>query len=363
MRILFVLEHYDPYIGGAEKLFRELAVSLAGQGHDVTVVTTRFQPDLPVSEMLDGVTVHRVRCFNRFFFSFLSLPRVWMEGRRCDVIQTTSYNAALPAWLASVLLRKPVFITFHEVWGPLWWKLPFISWPLRLAFSSWERMILRLPFHRVIAVSDATKRSLLQAGIKEKLVERIYNGLDYSVLRNEVHVDPEQFTCTYFGRLGTSKGLELLIPAIERHLEEFPDSQFNLVIPTYPEALYRKVLWMVRGLGERVTLHHDLDRETLFEMVSHSSCVVIPSHSEGFCFAAAEAVAMGVPIVSSERAALAEVTGGMVIPIVEMTIDGLATALRDARQGGWQQKPVRKFHLADSVQQYIALYDRAAIKA
>jgi len=360
VKVLFVLEHYDPYIGGAEKLFRELAVSLVREGHSVSVVTTRFLPDLPLREVLDGVTIHRVRCFNRFFFSFLSLPSVLRAGKTCDVIQTTSYNAALPAWLASVILRKPAIITFHEVWGGLWWKLPFIPMPLRLAYSLWESMILKLPFDKVIAVSEATRRSLLQAGIRAEVVERIYNGLDYSSLEGVKHEDPDHFVCTYFGRLGTSKGLELLIPAIALHLKDFPDSRFNLVIPTYPAGLYRKIRAMTDRLGDQVVLHHDLPKDILFEMVRLSTCVVIPSHSEGFCFAAAEAVAIGVPVVSSEKAALAEVTGGKVLPIEDLSVSGLKKALQDARNGSWKEKPLHRFYLHDSVRQYMEVYAQVA---
>lgn len=360
MRVLFVLEHYDPYIGGAEKLFRELAVSLAREGHSVTVVTTRFLPELPLREVLDGVTVHRVRCFNRFFFSFLSLPGVLKAGKACDIIQTTSYNAALPAWLASVILRKPAIITFHEVWGKLWWRLPFIPFPLRLGYSLWERMILKLPLHKVVAVSDATKRSLLEAGVRAMVVERIYNGLEYRYLNANRHRDPDRFVCTYFGRLGTSKGLELLLPAIAAHLREFPDSRFNLVIPTYPAGLYKRIRSMAEGLGDQVSLHHDLPRQSLFDMVGRSTCVVIPSHSEGFCFAAAEAVAIGVPIISSEKAALAEVTGGRVVAVEDLSVPGLTKALQDARRGLWTEKPIQRFELKDSVQQYIKVYLQAA---
>lgn len=363
MKVLFVLEHYDPYIGGAEKLFRELAVSLVNEGHSVSVVTTRFLPSLPLLEVLDGVSVHRVRCFNRFLFSFLSLPRVLQVGRSCDIIQTTSYNAALPAWLASVLLSKPAIITFHEVWGKLWWKLPYIPLPLRIGYSLWERMILQLPFRKVIAVSEATKRALLQAGVQASVVERIYNGLDYNDLESVRHQDPDHFVCTYFGRLGTSKGLELLLPAIALHLQEYPGSRFNLVIPTYPIGLYRRIRTLAESLGDQVVMHHDLPREALFEMVARSSCVVIPSHSEGFCFAAAEAVAIGVPIISSEQAALAEVTGGKVLALESLSISGLAHALCDARQGSWKEKPVLRFELSDSVRHYITAYAQAVRKA
>jgi glycosyltransferase involved in cell wall biosynthesis len=48
MKILFVLEHYPPYIGGAETLFGLLADQLVKHGHKVRVITTRFRSNLPL---------------------------------------------------------------------------------------------------------------------------------------------------------------------------------------------------------------------------------------------------------------------------------------------------------------------------
>ena len=46
MRILFVLEHFYPYIGGVEQLFWQLSKSLVARGHEVKVITTRFDKKL-----------------------------------------------------------------------------------------------------------------------------------------------------------------------------------------------------------------------------------------------------------------------------------------------------------------------------
>ena len=106
MKILFVLEHYYPYIGGAEQLFTQLTRTLVQNGHPVTVVTTRYNRSLPAREVLNGVRIFRVRCFNRYLFTLLSLPRILQQACDCSLIHTTTYNAALPAWLASQMRRR-----------------------------------------------------------------------------------------------------------------------------------------------------------------------------------------------------------------------------------------------------------------
>ena len=45
MRVLFVLEHFHPYIGGAENLFKQLTEKLRKQGYlykDLRRLTLRF---------------------------------------------------------------------------------------------------------------------------------------------------------------------------------------------------------------------------------------------------------------------------------------------------------------------------------
>ena len=71
MNILFVVNHFYPYIGGAEKLFFELAVRLVEKGNQVSVVTTQHDNQLPRSEKVKGISVFRIPCRNRFLFTFL----------------------------------------------------------------------------------------------------------------------------------------------------------------------------------------------------------------------------------------------------------------------------------------------------
>ncbi len=359
MRILFVLEHYHPYIGGAETLFRDLTRELARLGHAVTVVTTRFDPLLPAQEVLEGVTVHRVNCRNRFLFSILALPAVRHHAKRADLVHTTTYNAAPPAWIGAKLSGKPVVITFHELWGKLWFRLPFISRPAALAYYCFEQLVFRLPFDRYVAVSDFTARTLVRNGLERQRVTRIYNGLAAEDFPSAPHCPPDRFTITYFGRLGISKGLEILLPAVSRFTGRHPEARLRLIIPRRPAALYRRILARIGelGVGERVELLHELPWAELRERVRSSSCVVIPSHSEGFCYVAAETVALGVPIVHSGRGALAETVSGRSVEMREMSVAALDEALEAAFLGEWTTEPVKKFPLADSIREYTLFYE------
>ncbi|TXF85448.1 glycosyltransferase family 4 protein [Neolewinella aurantiaca] len=360
MNILFVLEHYPPYIGGAETLFGMLAEQLADKGHRVRVITTRFRPDLPVREVRSGVSIQRINCGNRFLFSALAFPAAWRSARWADVIHTTTYNAAPPAWLAARLSGTRAVITFHEFWGDLWLQLPFLSRFQAWAFRVFERFVLNLPFDSYVAVSDFTARTLVQNGVKKEKVIRIYNGLNYDDFTGMEHRPKPGFHYTFFGRLGVSKGLDLLLPAAAELKKTHPQARLRLIIPRRPAAMLARINGMLDELNIRdvTEIHHELSDEDLRELLLTSSCVVIPSYSEGFCFAAAETVAMGIPVISSGRGALVETVGGQFLEMEEMSTVSLARLLRRAAAGDYDTKPIIRYTLRNSIAHYTNFYDQ-----
>jgi glycosyltransferase involved in cell wall biosynthesis len=358
MKILFVLEHFYPYIGGAEKLFYVLTTHLAKQGYEVVVVTTQFDKNLPRTEIHKQVKIVRVNCYNRFGFTFLSLPKVLQNAKGCDVIHTTTYNAAIPAIISGKLKSKPVFVTFHEVWGNLWKRLPFTSFIERQVFYLFEKILLKLHFHKFIAVSEFTKAKLIENGIPENKIIQIHNGIDYQSFNRYQPNPPEIFTYTYFGRLGTSKGLDILIPAAAKFRESYPNSKLKIIIPKQPKRMYNKIMQMISAyqLDTYVEIHHNLTRNQLYNELLHSSCVVIPSYSEGFCFAAAETVALNIPIISSDLGALKEVVSGKFIKMKDQNPTALFNVLIEAYHGNWMTTPIKYFHLKDSIKMYTEIY-------
>ena len=83
---------------------------------------------------------------------------------------------------------------------------------------------------------------------------------------------------------------------------------------------------------------------------------MVPSSSEGFCFVAAESIAMNIPVISSGKGALAEVVSGTHITMKSYDSKGLQEALEKAYRGEWDKTEVKKFPLDDTVDNYIGLY-------
>ncbi len=364
MKILMVLEHFYPYKGGVEFLFFHLAKSLISNGHTIKVITTLHDASLPAYEVIDGIEIERVRCGNRFLFAVLSIPKIWSNASKYDLIQTTTYSAALPAWICAKAKRKPIIITFHEYWGTLWSRLPYLSGLQRLIFRTFEKIVSVLSYDRIVAVSQFTKKSLVDSGVRIDNVDVIYNGLDYDEIDEikstlKVSNSKEKYLL-FVGRIGVSKGYDIMIPAVDQFLSNHSEYQWKLVIPKYPEKLAEKIMLALSEMTnfDRVTILHNLTRETLYQVMIGAHSIIVPSYSEGFCFVAAEAQALGVPVISSDQGALKEVVTHKAIKMSKFNVDGLVASLEQMHDKDWWVGDRHKFTLADSADSYISLYSK-----
>ncbi len=364
MKILFVLENYFPKIGGVETLFKTLIQELAqDEENQITVITSNAGADVPKKEQQGNISIIRLNIWNRYLFTFLALWPVLRQSGKHDLIHTTSYNAALPAFLGALLGRKKVIITFHEVWGDLWFSLPYMSRLGRYGHYLFEQLLLRFSFTRFIAVSESTAEGLRQAGVPSEKVTLIYNGINYDEFAGVIPAERSRtlknhFIYTYFGRLGVSKGLDILLEAAETLKLSAPDSRLQLIIPTEPAAFYQQIISIIeeKDLKDYIILKHHLPFEELKATLCDSDCVVIPSYSEGFCFAAVEAIALGVAIISSDQAALKEVVCGRFLKMKRLDSPSLVAAIHQAKKGEWEVSPIQHYELSNTLRQYLALY-------
>lgn len=361
MRILFVLENYYPNVGGVETLFKGLIEKLAAEGHQIQLVTTKLTKSSPKIEQLSNITIYRYPFLNRYFFTLFAFIPVLKHSKQVDLIHTTSYNAAIPAAIGAFLRRKKSVITFHEVWGKLWFRLPLMNPMSKWLHFLFEKSITKIPFTTFVAVSKFTERNLIKSGVSPKRIQVIYNGIDYqkfSKYQSVKKIKHQHFVMAFYGRLGISKGLDILLQAAIQLKKRLPDSYLKMIIPRHPKPIFKKIMNLIEknDLHNYIELFHYLKEEDLLYQLKTSHCVVIPSRSEGFCFAAAECVALGVPIVTSGKGALKEVVSGKFIEMETYSVEHLVEALLKAKNNEWQQKPVKQFSIEASHQKYMNLY-------
>ena len=179
MRILYVFEHFHPYIGGAENLFLNLCSEMAARGHKVQVITRRLQ-GTPKHEVINKVEILRIESPGRSWFALFAFPAIMKKARLADLVHTSLYSASIPAQIASHILHKPVVITVHEIWTDLWSDLPFLSWFNKMIYRWLEQVAISRKYNAYIGVSQFTKDLLVQSLGGDADVLKIYNGLDVS---------------------------------------------------------------------------------------------------------------------------------------------------------------------------------------
>jgi glycosyltransferase involved in cell wall biosynthesis len=202
-----------------------------------------------------------------------------------------------------------------------------------------QRFVRRM--ERVIAVSEFTKRSLLQRGVPSERVVVVRNGVD---TKANSEADPGLFRMRFglqdrpfilfVGRLELSKGLEYLLSAYRIVRRRFPLAGLVLVgrgSPSYAAALKRSAAEAEDG----VVFTGYVDAEMVASAYAAASLVVLPSLMEGMGIAILEAMAASKPCVASRIGGIPEVvedgrTGFLVEPAnAESLAEGIIRVLSD----------------------------------
>ena len=367
-RFLFVLEYFPPHIGGVEVLFGELADELARRGHAVEVITSA-DPGEPRHETRGRIAIRRIHApafARRYLFMLLALPHAIRAARRADLIHTTTYNAAVPAWIAGRLARKPVVLTAHEVFGRQWQEMPGMNRLLGYGYRLFESLVLRLGWAHVITPSDFTRRRLPDPA----RATTIHNAVDHefwSAARHHPRRFGYPFVYLYFGRPGVSKGVEYLLEAAEIVRRERPDSRLVLILSRQPAAQYRRMLPRIEALGEHVILLDSVPRDELPAYLLGADCVVVPSLSEGFGYSAVEAASLGCRVIATSGHATEELLRGYATFVPPRDPQALAEAVlhagrasaRPAGEGAEARPP--SFTAAAHAAAVIDVYRRAGV--
>ena len=373
MKILFVLENYYPFIGGAEVLFKNLCEGLAGRGHEVTVLTSLLPGTIPV-ENINGVAVRRIKLpsrGSRYWFSFIAIPKAIYLARQVDFVHTTTYNGALPAWLAALCNKKKCMITVHEIIGNGWAEMMgmnvLAAWTHRIL----ERLIVSLPFDVYVSVSVYTAGRLQNYGIRPDKIKVIHNGIDYDLFNPKIHSGKKvrgelglgnSFIYLYFGRPGISKGVEHLIKAVPLISAGLPDCKLLLILSKQPARGYSMIQSLIKELDidKDIIQIEPVPRAELPDYIAACDCVVVPSISEGFGFSAAEACAMGKPVVVSNVASLPEVVSGKYVLVQAKSPQAIADGLLFVYNSKAESKDIRVFKWTDCITGYEKIYFNVA---
>ena len=365
MKICFVAEHFPPHIGGGEKMFKEYSVRLTQAGCEVKVVTSN-SGGLTGTFIEDGVEIHRF-AWKSFFGHPVPRKKDLQDFVKwSDVVHTGTYTAAPVALAVARKFGKPCVVTVHEVLGKRWFWIEESRIKAAL-FYAFEQYVIKKNYTLYHAVSLATRKDLLQAGIDEWRTVTIYHGVEAQPIVS--HVEEHQTSILgkaegervflYFGRPGKTKGVFVLLDAIESLKDKLPRNvRFAFILSREPQWERETFISEVekRGLNERVTIFNPMGYSQLGHAILESYCVIVPSITEGFGFTAAETCVLKQPIIASDGGSLPEVVSGRALFFQNRNSKDLAAKILLALQDQFMLIPEKTFAWEDSTKQLLESY-------
>lgn len=131
------------------------------------------------------------------------------------------------------------------------------------------------------------------------------------------------------------KGFDLLIEAFNIFAKDNKEWVLDIVGEGVEEPLYRKMIADYQ-LEERIALHPFTNN--IQEYYSQAQVYILSSRWEGFGLVLVEAMAHGLPIVSSDLPTSKEIVGDFAIYFKNGNINDLARSLKDATEIDWEKK-------------------------
>ena len=156
------------------------------------------------------------------------------------------------------------------------------------------------------------------------------------------------------------KGFDLLIEAFHLFAQKDKEWMLDIVGEGQEEQMLRTLIRRYQ-LEDRVTIHPFTKHIQSF--YSQAQVYVLSSRWEGFGLVLVEAMAHGLPVVSSDLPTSQEIMGDFGLYFKNGDIEGLAQRLYDATQVDWTSKSeealqiARKFDIKNIIAQWKALMD------
>ena len=239
MKVLIVLTYYRPHISGLTIYAERIARALAKRGHQVTVLTSQFDPRLSLEEICDGVRVVRVPVLARLSKGVImpSLGRIASKlVKEHDVIQLhlPQFDAAGVA-LRGRLHKKPTVITYHcdlELPPGLFNRIANLA---VLAMNE----LAALFTHEIVTYTEDyanhsryTRRHMKKVKIiPPPVVLPATTADDRAAFHAEHNPKDQRPVIGMAARLATEKGVEVLLKAMPEVLKRHPNALFQFVGP------------------------------------------------------------------------------------------------------------------------------------
>jgi UDP-glucose:(heptosyl)LPS alpha-1,3-glucosyltransferase len=374
VRIAIIRKKYT-YFGGAETFSQGFVEELTRRGHEVCIFAAKWrQEDAPENLTFKKIPVIALNSFFReltfALFSYFILKR---ESNSFDIIQShdkTLYQDIYRAgdgchveWLTQRTKRVGALKKFF------------------IALNPYHRLILAIEravfkgrrFKRVLAISNMVKNNIIDNyGVDGRLIDVIYNGVDTEKftpenralhrtdVRREHAIGTEEFVVLFVGSDFERKGVRYLLAAAAKVLKPL----VILVVGRGRGEKYARLAGSQRVIftGPRRDVHR---------YYAAADAFVFPTLYEPFGNVALEALASGLPVITTAQSGASEIiqngVNGFVVAAPE-DLDAIrrgVEALMEPRaraamsENAW--RTALNFTFEKHMEEITALYEKVAV--
>jgi UDP-glucose:(heptosyl)LPS alpha-1,3-glucosyltransferase len=310
MKIAIIRKKYTFY-GGAEGFSGSFIENLADEGHEIHLFAIKWQVDGAHNKL----QIHRVPAitFNSFLrdltFSILSYYMLKKQRKSFDIIQTHDKTLYQDIYRAGD--------GCHVEWLGQRWKRTGFWGKLSIVLNPYHWLILCLEYNifkyrrykKIIAISELVKRNIIQNySVPPSDIEVIYNGVDIkkfhpgnkmkyrSEIRQKHGLEDSDFVVLFMGSGFERKGVEYLIKAVE----------------TIPQQL----AVLIAGKGDAKKFRSLIKRQKIifcgpqkdnYKYYAAADIFVFPTIYEPFGNVHLEALASGLPVITTRNSGAAEI--------------------------------------------------------
>lgn len=298
-RVLMFVPHYPPpVVGGLEKQAHLLSRTLADDGRAVSVISGRINAQQPPLEELGGVVVRRVWWPQakalRFLISSMAIGlALWRVRKDVDVVHVHQHSwVGLFVILTSKLLGKPVLTKLPNV-AEL--GIPGL---LTMACGSLRKRIL-FSSDAIVSMSLVSHAELVDAGYPTHRILGVPNGIALNPQSAASGPRSTDARCrvVYVGRLSEEKGIDMLLAAWSVVCVQTRAAATLEIWGDGPLLPSLKALSHALGLSGTVAFMGHVD--DVSRRLRDVDIFVLPSRAEGNSNAVLEAMAAGLPVVST----------------------------------------------------------------
>lgn len=226
---------------------------------------------------------------------------------RPDLVWIHSATGYL-AYSFSKFRHVPSVATIHGVWGEFYREeIRSSIAKILLSQSKWfqEKEINGATW---LTTYSSYLKSLIKAKNPNAKVRVIPNGVNTDIFK-PLNL-PRDKSILYVGRMAKIKGIHHLIQSMETVLQEYPDWRLRLAGGIFDQPLSFFEKYMTPGTKPRIDFMGRVPYDNIPELLNQSSIFVMPTIRDGFEIALMEAMATGIPCITTDAFERTELYGG-----------------------------------------------------